>query len=162
LKAPSIVVVDRGTALEQQASGSFDDVEHRLNRAATTPRPAALTPEQLEALGLHKPDAVAGARLTEADEVDVLHVRHCIGEGSDGFLVDTPDACHGVPDPDAIMHAIDSVNRARRQLWRFMRAGREDVSLDDLRRRWRELHVAGVVCGGWIQADDGTWRAKSC
>jgi hypothetical protein len=162
LKAPSIVVVDRGTALEQQASGSFDDVERRLSRAAATPRPAPLTPEQREALGLQRPGAVGGTHLTEADEVDLLLVRHCIGEGADGLLVHTPDACRGVPDPDAIMHAIDSVNRARRQLWRFMNTAREDASLDDVRRAWHEIHVAGVVCGGWIQADDGTWRAKSC
>lgn len=158
-KAPAIVVVDRGTALEQQASGSFEDVERRLERNAAAPQRAALTSEQLDVLGLQRR---VGTRLTEADEVDVMLVRRCIGEGIDGLLVDTPDTCRGIADVDATAHAIDSVNRARRQLWRFMQAEREDLSADELRRGWRKAHLAGVVCGGWIQDDDGSWKAKSC
>lgn len=161
-KAPAIVVVDRGTALEQQASGSFDDVEQRLSQSAVAPRSAPLTPEQLEALGLQRSGPMSGAHLTAADEIDVLLVRHCIGEGADGLLALTPDDCRGVPDTERITHAVDSVNGARRQLWRVMQANRDGASIEELRRAWRAVHLTGVVCGGWIQGDDGAFRAKPC
>ena len=162
ITAPSIVVVDRGTALEHQASGSFDDVERRLNREAVEPRPVALTQEQLETLGV-QPAVRAGATgLTEADRVDVWLVQHCIGEGADGLLMDTRDACRGVADADQVAGAVERVNRARHQLWLWMHEQRTDVPVDDLRRGWRKAHVAGVVCGGWIQGEDGKWKGKEC
>ncbi len=162
IKPPDIVMVDRGTALEQQASGSFRDVEHRLDRAAIEPRPLSLTPEQLEALGMRPVGSADAAQVTDADRVDALLVRHCVGEGADGLLVQTPDACRGVADPDETARAVERVNLSRRQLWRWMHAQREDVPADDLRRSWRALHVGGVACGAWIQEDDGQWRAKAC
>ncbi len=51
-------MVDRATALEQQAAGSFDELEQQLARAAIAPRPVPLTPEQLEALGIAPPPLV--------------------------------------------------------------------------------------------------------
>lgn len=162
INPPSIVMVDRGTALEHQASGSFDDVERRLNRTAIEPRPVALTPEQLQALAMQPATRADGTGLTEADRVDLLLVQHCVGEGADGLLVDTRDACRGVADADQVARAVESVNRARRQLWLWMHAQRADVPEDDLRRGWRKAHVAGVVCGGWIQGEDGKWQGKSC
>lgn len=162
IKPPDIVMVDRGTALEHQASGSFDDVEHRLDRTALQPGPVPLTPEQLAALGVASAMPGSATSVTEADCVDALLVQHCIGEGADGLLVDTRDACHGVADADQVTHAVDSVNRARRQLWLWMHAQRSDLSMDDLRRGWHEAHAAGVVCGGWIQGDDGKWQGKPC
>lgn len=160
IKAPTIVMVDRGTALEQQASGSYDELERRLARAALEPKPVSMTPEQLESLGIRR--STFGAQLTDADRVDLLLVQHCIGEASDGLLVPTPDACRGAADADAIASDIARVNVARHQLWRWMHAQRTDTSPEDMRRAWRTLHVAGVVCGAWIQGDDGQWRAKEC
>ncbi|HXR11872.1 MAG TPA: DUF1318 domain-containing protein [Gaiellaceae bacterium] len=162
IKPPDIVMVDRGTALEHQASGSFDDVEHRLDREAVEPRPVPLTPEQLEELGAQPTAPIDDARLTDSDRVDAWLVQHCIGEGADGLLVDTRDACRGAADPDQVGGAVERVNRARRQLWLWMHAQRADVSVDDLRRGWRKVHAAGVVCGGWIQGDDGKWQGKTC
>ncbi len=162
IKAPSIVMVDRGTALEQQAAGSYDELEQRLDRAAVEPSPVAMTPEQLEALGIRPARSSGGARLTEADRVDALLVQHCIGEGSDGLLAQTPDACRGAADVEETARDVGRVNVARQQLWRWMHAQRPDVSASDLRREWRTLHVAGVVCGAWIQGDDGQWHAKAC
>ena len=162
IRPPDIVMVDRGTALEQQAAGSFDDVERRLNRSAIEPGPAPLTPEQLEVLGVRPATPVTGAGLTEADRVDVLLVQHCVGEGADGLLVATPDACRGGANEEQVASAVDRVNRARRQLWLWSHAQRADVPVDELRLRWRKAHAAGVVCGGWIQGDDGAWQAKAC
>ncbi len=162
IKPPDIVMVDRGTALEQQASGSFDEVERRLDRAAVEPKPVSMTPEQLEALGIRPAAPVDGADLTEADRVEVLLVQHCIGEGTDGLLVPTRDACRGAADADEMARAVERVNLARRGLWLWMHDQRTDVPSDDLRRAWRTLHLAGIACGAWIQGDDGQWRAKAC
>ena len=87
-KPPEIVMVDRATALEQQAAGSFDDIELKLDRAAAEPRPVPLTPEQLEALGIHPASLVDESELTDADRLDGLLTQHCVGEGKDGLIVE--------------------------------------------------------------------------
>jgi uncharacterized protein DUF1318 len=162
VKAPEIVMVDRATALEQQASGSFDDLERKLDRAGIEPRPVPLTPEQLEALGIRPPPLVDESELTDADRLDGLLAQHCVGEGKDGLIVDTRDACKGAADADEAQTLLERTNRARRQLWRWMHEQRTDVSEAELQRAWREAHVRNVVCGGWVQASDGTWQGKSC
>jgi Protein of unknown function (DUF1318) len=161
VKTP-IIMVDRATALEQQAAGSFDDVEQRLNRASVEPRPVPLTPEQLATLGVRPGPLVDGADLTDADRLDGLLVQHCVGEGKDGLIVETRDACKGGTDPDELEGLIDRTNRARRQLWRWMHERRSDVPVTDLQREWREAHLRGVVCGGWIEDKDGKWQEKTC
>jgi hypothetical protein len=161
-KPPEIVMVDRATALEQQASGSFDDIELELDRAAIEPRPVPLTPEQLQALGIRPAPLVDESELTDADRLDGLLALHCVGEGRDGLVVDTRDACKGAADADEIQTLLERVNRARRQLWRWMHVQRADVLEEQLKRAWREKHVQNVVCGGWIEASDGKWQGKSC
>jgi hypothetical protein len=162
IKPPDIVMVDRGTALERQAAGSYEELEQRLDRAAIEPKPESLTPQQLETLGLRPAPAADGAGVTEADRVDALLVQRCVGEGADGLLAVTPDACRGAPDADEAARAVERVNLARRQLWRWMQAQRADLEPYALRHAWRTLHVTGIVCGAWIQGDDGRWRAKEC
>ncbi|HEX4475546.1 MAG TPA: DUF1318 domain-containing protein [Polyangiaceae bacterium] len=158
---PEIVLVDRATALEQEASGSFGDVEARLDRAAIEPRPVPLTAEQLAALGV-APSPIVDGGLTDADRLDGLLVQHCVGEGNDGFVVDTPDACHGAADPDEVRTLVERLNRSRRQLFRWMHEQRPAVSVDEMRRSWRAVHAAGIVCGGWVETDDGKWQGKAC
>jgi hypothetical protein len=161
-KPPEIVMVDRATALEQQATGSFDELERSLDRAGIEPRPVPLTPEQLEALGIRPTPLVDGTDLTDADRLDGLLIQHCIGEGKDGLLVDTKDACHGGADPEEVHTLIDRVNRARRQLWRWMHEQRPSVSADDLQRAWHDAHARNVACTGWVETADGKWQEKSC
>src|SRR5688572_3099654 len=98
IKAPEIVMVDRATALEQQAAGSFTELERKLTRAAISPQPVALTPEQLESLGIPPPNMVDKTERTDADRVDDLLKQRCIGESKEGTLIDTPDACKGAAD----------------------------------------------------------------
>ena len=162
VKPPEIVMVDRATALEQQAAGSFDELEKRLDRAAIEPRPVPLTPEQLTTLGIRPAPLEDGNDVTDADRVDAWLVEHCVGEAKDGTLVETKDACHGASDPDELHALLERVNRARRQLWRWMHEQRPNQSIDDLRNAWRGRHVANVVCGGWIEGDDGKWQVKGC
>src|SRR5579884_3865016 len=111
-KAPEIVMVDRATALEQQASGSFDGLEQQLDRAAIEPRPVPLTPDQLEALGIRPTPLVDESELTDADRVDGLLAQHCIGEGHEGLIVDTRDACKGAADVNETQTLLERVNRA--------------------------------------------------
>jgi uncharacterized protein YdbL (DUF1318 family) len=161
-KPPEIVMVDRATALEQQASGSFDDLERKLDRAGIEPRPVPLTPDQLEALGIRPAPLVDESDLTDADRLDGLLAQHCVGEGKDGLVVDTHDACKGAADPTEAQTLLERVNTARRQIWRWMHEQRADVSEADLQRAWRDRHVQGVVCGAWIEGRDGKWAGKSC
>jgi hypothetical protein len=162
IRAPAIVVVDRATALEEQAAGSFDELEQRLVRSAIAPRPVPLTPDQLATLGIKAPSLIDDTEQTEADRMDALLRQHCIGEANDGTLADTHDACRGTEDRPAALVLIDRVNRARLQLWRWMHERRPGAQVDDLRRSWRKTHAEGVVCGGWMQRDDGGWEAKKC
>ena len=161
IKAPEIVTVDRATALEQQASASFPDVEKKLAREAVTPRPVPLTPEQAESFGQRSP-IVDDGEMTDADRVDGWLERHCVGEGSDGLLVDTVAACRGGADREVLVKLVDRTNRARAQLWRWMHEEQPSVSEEELRKRWRRAHMVGVTCGAWIQDESGNWRDKTC
>ena len=161
-KPPEIVMVDRATALEQQASGSFDELEQRLDRAAVEPRAVPLTPDQLDALGIRPAPLVDESDMTDADRLDGLLGQHCVGEGKDGLIVDTRAACNGGEDAERTLILVERVNRARRQLWKWMHEQRADVSEEELQRAWRENHVRNVVCGGWVEGSDGTWQGKSC
>jgi hypothetical protein len=162
IKAPEIVLVDRATALEQQAAGSFEEVEKKLARSAIAPGPVPLTPDQLEALGIKPRPLVDDAELTDADRVDALLRQRCLGEGRDGLLADTFDDCLGAADRVVVVALVDRSNRARAQLWRWMHAQRPEVTVEALRSAWRVAHARGVVCGGWTQRDDGKWEAKKC
>lgn len=162
VKAPEIVVVDRATALEQQAAGSFADVEQDLARRAVNAGPEALTPDQLQALGIMPAAVVDHTEQTEADRVDSLLRQHCLGEGKHGLLVDTHDDCVGASDRVVAIALIDRTNRARLQLWRWLAAQRPELSADAVREKWREAHLRGLVCRGWLQAEDDTWTAKKC
>ncbi len=162
VSAPQIVMSDRATALEQQAAGTFDELERKLDHAAVAPRPVPLTPDELEALGIKPLPLVDETELTDADRLDGLLRERCIGEGRDGLLVDTHEACRGRQDLTEALELVDRVNRARVQLWRWMQQERRDASADALRRTWRRAHARGVVCGGWIQRDDGGWEEKRC
>jgi hypothetical protein len=161
VRPPPIVVVDRATALEEQAGGSFEELERRLARAGMAPAPEALTPDQLEALGVAPLPLVDDTELTTADRVEALLVQHCIGEGQAGLLVDTRSACPRGSDAREAEVLIERVNRARVQLWRWMHAQRPDRPVAELRSAWREAHLAGVACGAWIERD-GRWEAKAC
>ncbi|MEI9937747.1 MAG: DUF1318 domain-containing protein [Pseudomonadota bacterium] len=162
VKAPEIVVVDRATALEQQAAGSFTEVEQDLARRAVNPGAEALTPDQLQALGIMPAAIVDLTEQTEADRVDSLLRQHCLGEGKHGLLVDTHDDCIGASDRVVAIALVDRTNRARLQLWRWLAAQRPELSAEAVREKWREAHLQGVVCRAWLQADDDTWAAKKC
>ena len=162
IRAPEIVLVDRATALEQQASGSFPELEKKLARAGLQPRPVPLTPQQLDALGMPPPALFNHTELTDADRVDELLAHHCLGESTDGTLADTHEACRGAADHEQALTLADRVNTARQQLWRWMKEKKRGVTLDEARGAWRRQHLLGLPCGAWLQRDDGAWEAKKC
>jgi hypothetical protein len=162
VRVGEIVVTDRATALEEQAGGSFEELELKLTRAGIAPRPVPLTPEELEALGIQRVELVNDAELTQGDRLDRLLRQRCVGEGRDGLLVETPDACQGAMDKDAAGQLVDGSNRARAQLWQWLHQERPKSSTEELERAWRAAHHRGVVCGAWWQKEDGSWEAKKC
>ena len=162
IRAPEIVMVDRATALEEQAAGSFKDVEQRLARAGMSPTPVPFTPNQLEELGIQPTPLVENLGKTQADRVDELLRRHCVGEGRDGLLVDTRRQCQAGRLSADDVALVERVNRARRLLWQWMRTVRPGVPEEAIRRSWQQVHAEGVICGGWVESDDGTWGDKKC
>jgi hypothetical protein len=162
LKVPEIVVTDRVTALEEQAGGSFEELELKLTRAGIGTRPLALTPQQLETLGLRRPEELKNPDLTKLDRLDRLLRRHCVGEGFDGLLVETAEACRGAVDHDELEQLIERTNLARGQLWQWLWSERPKRSLDEVKRAWVITHRQGVVCGAWVQKPDGSWEERGC
>ncbi|MEI9947778.1 MAG: hypothetical protein WDO74_02085 [Pseudomonadota bacterium] len=77
-------------------------------------------------------------------------------------MVDTHDDCIGASDRVVAIALVDRTNRARLQLWRWLAAQRPELSVDAVREKWREAHLRGLVCRGWLQAADDTWAAKKC
>jgi hypothetical protein len=166
---PAVVIVDRRTALEQQASGSFRGLEEELEQAGLAPRPAALTPAQLGASGVRRD----GLEATDTDDEtsdavrsDALLVKRCLGEALDGTLVLTVDPCTGTVDVPSVDQLVERINRNRRQLWRWLAGqtrghGREKTD-EEVRAAWRQTHLAGLPCGGQYQVAGGAWEVKKC
>jgi hypothetical protein len=162
IKAPDIVLVDRATALEEQAAGSYATLEAELTSAGMAPRPTPYSRAQLEAAGLKAPPISEEAELADADRIDALLKQRCIGEALDGTLVDTHDVCGVSEDLAASINLLDRANRDRAQIWHWLESERPKASPDDVRRVWRETHLKGVVCGGWVERAGGRWEAKAC
>lgn len=162
IRAPEIVMTDRGTALEQQAGGSYQDIEKELNEKSIEARPVPLTPKQFEELGIKPLPLKDATEATDADKVDALLQQHCIGEGHEGLLVDTHEACIGASDRQEAIALIGRVNQARIQLWRWMHDQKKELKETELQKNWHALHAKGVVCGGWLEDDTGKWDSKKC
>ena len=165
IKAPDVVIVDRHTSLEQQAAGSFRGLEDELEQAALAPGPAPLTGAQLAAAGVGR---TPGAEEADDDEglpdslrADRLLVQRCIGESLGGMLELTIDRCTGAIDVPSVNRLIERVNRNRRQLWQWMAERAPGRTKKEAQTAWREVHIAGLVCGGHFQTAGG-WEVKRC
>jgi len=165
VSAPAVVIVDRKTAVEQQASGSFRGLEDDLEQAGLAPRPASLTPAQLSAAGVAGPGLAASDQDDEGNDAvraDALLVKRCVGEALDGTLALTIEPCTGTIDVPLVGRLIERVNRERRQLWRWIAGQSPGKTQDEVRATWRATHLVGVVCGGQIQRAGGAWEIKRC
>ncbi len=166
VRPPTVVLVDRKTALEEQAAGEYPDRERALAQSGLSPRPLLMTRGQIEAAGSSSSfeTVVRAYQSLRSDQplVDALLVRRCLGEGLDGLLVQTRKTCGGEVDPSVIGPLVQRVNRERRQLWAYMLSRSQGATEEDVRRSWREKHLLLVVCGGQVQHADGTWGVKRC
>ena len=164
VSAPAVVIVDRKTSVEQQASGSFRGLEDELEQAGLARRPTPLTAAQLGAAGVRRDGLEASDQDDGSDPVraDALLVKRCVGEALDGTLVLTIDPCTGTIDVPQVGRLIERVNRERRQLWRWLAGQAPGKTDDDARAAWRETHLAGIPCGGQIQVAGGKWEIKRC
>lgn len=169
IRPPDVVMLDRKTVLEEQASGELHPLENDLREAAIVPRGAELTRAQLEEAGADVSDdmissilQIHGLLRTEAAYLDDLLVRRCVGEAHSGLLVETPRTCSGRVRQGRVSSAVQRVNRGRRQLWRYLHEQRPASSEEELRAIWRRHHLESVVCGGQVQRDDGEWEVKRC
>ena len=169
ISAPAVVIVDRKTALEQQASGSFRGLEEELEQAGTSPRAVPFTGAQLAAAGARGDrsglaEEVAEGDLAGSDAVrtDALLVQRCIGEAADGTLTLTIEQCTGTIDVPLVNQMIERVNRERRQMWRWIGERAPGKPPEEVRAAWRTTHLEGLVCGGQLQLPAGAWEIKRC
>jgi hypothetical protein len=160
IRAPAIVVLDRATALEREAAGSYPHLEFELERAGLSARPAPMTREQLEAAGHPRP-VVEEPESSDAERIDGLLKLACVGEALDATLVETHERC-AVKEVPHLAALLERANRDRQQIWEWLRRQRPERSLAEVRHAWREVHLGAVVCGGLVQRDDGKWEAKKC
>lgn len=165
VSAPSVVIVDRKTALEQQASGSFKSLEEELEQEGAQPRPTPLTSAQLAAAGVQGDAAPDDQELElggDATRTDALLVQKCIGEAIDGLLALTLEQCTGTLDVPLVNRMIERVNRERRQRWKWIGERSPGKRPEEVRDAWRAVHLTGVVCGGQLQLASGAWEIKRC
>lgn len=166
IKVPDVVIVDRKTALEEQAAGRFDGLGDELAQAGLTAGPVPYTRGELEAAGVPvgKGDEALGRgeAVSDGEIIDELLVRRCVGEALDGRLVDTPRSCTQPIDPAKQAGLLERANRRRFQIWRYLGSKQPSLRADVVRAEWRRVHLASVVCGGQVQKDDGSWEPKAC
>lgn len=168
ISAPDVVLLDRKTVLEELASGELHPLENDLRDEAIVPRGVDFTRAQLRGAGadtsagtLSQVVRIHALLRTEAEYLDELLVLRCVGEGRAGLLVETPRSCTTRVSQTRTSAAVQRVNRARRQLWRYLREQRPGASEQDVRSTWRQHHLASVVCGGQVESDAG-WEIKGC
>lgn len=168
IKAPDVVIVDRRTALEEQATGRFPELQQALDQAAISPRPEPFSRGQLEETGWRPPpesDAIASLyreAVSESERVDRLLLRRCIGEANDGTLVETRPQCKGTVDVATVSRLLERTNRNRRQIWLYIQQQRKGISVEQARDAWRKAHLESVVCGGHVQRESGQWVTRKC
>ena len=166
--APSVVVVDQKTALEQQAAGGYPTLENDLEQAGLAVAPEPFAHEELaggrERAGRAELGELAELYVkvaTDADAIDQLLLRGCVGEARSGLLEPRPSDCIGATDATELARLVGRENLHRRQLWQLI-ASQRDGSVERAQQAWRELHLAQVVCGGLVEVSATEWSHKSC
>jgi uncharacterized protein YdbL (DUF1318 family) len=170
ISAPEVVLVDRKTLLEEQAGGELVALENELREEVLHAEAAPFTRQHLRNdAGADLSDDTLGTIVsvhalitTDAEVVDDLLRRRCVGEAVSGLLVATPARCAGRTIAARTSAIVQRVNRGRRQLWQYLHEQQPDVSEPALRERWRQHHADTIVCGGQVQRPDLTWQVKAC
>ncbi len=165
---PSVVVVDRKTALESMVAGEYPAQEAASTRDGMSPGPTALSRGTLLAVGAESRAGFDGLTepwtvfTTDADVVDELLGQRCLGEGRDGALIERRDTCLGRVDSAVVATLLQRQNRAREQVWRWLGQASPGRGEAEVRAAWRATRLAEVPCGAPVQAADGRWEGKAC
>ena len=169
ITAPPLIIADRKTALEEQAAGSFKPLTSELSQAGISAGPVPYTRGQLEAAGVpvgKGDEALAQAEaVSDFELMDQLLVRRCLGEALDGGLVETRASCTEPIAAARQARLLERENRRRFQIWRTLVAAKTTgapPTLEEVRKRWREVHLGEVICGGQVAREGGAWEAKKC
>jgi uncharacterized protein YdbL (DUF1318 family) len=169
ITAPDVVLLDRKTVLEEQASGELVPLENDLREAAIVPHRAEFTRGQLQEAGVDLSQGplstvvqVYGVVRSEAELIDELLVRRCVGEGRNGLLVETPATCSGRSNVTRTSASVQRINRSRRQLWQYIQDRQPGASEEEVKDAWLRHHLSTVVCGGQVQSESGDWEVKRC
>lgn len=164
--SPTVVIVDKKTALEEQAAGSWKGLSSELDHAGISAQPVPYTRGELEAAGVpvgKGDEELAGEEATSDPEViDQLLLRRCVGEKLDGSLDDTPATCTAPIEASRQSRLLERENRRRWQLWRFLAGGKSGKPITDVRTAWRKAHLGEVICGGQVEREGGGWEVKRC
>ena len=125
--APNVVVVDQKTALELQAAGGYPTLSNELDQAGMTIAPEPFAREELAEGRARAGNAALGelAELyvkvaTDADAIDQLLLRSCVGEAQSGALEARPSECIGATDATELARLVGRENLHRRQLWELL------------------------------------------
>ncbi len=168
IKAPPVVLLDRQTALEEQAAGDYPVFERDLRAAALRPRAEPLTSAELAAAGeapggdMDALLAIYGSVRNDTELVDDLLVARCLGESLEGLLAETPSSCTYTGSRAQVARVMQRANRTRTQLWDYMAGRVPGASRKAVVGTWREQHLRDLVCGGQVQVAGGAWTVKEC
>ena len=168
IKAPDVVIVDRYTALEVQASGNYGPLEDELVDEGISYGPQPYTSADMvqgEGLQGDEPEGISGAyrgMLSRADTLDSLRRRMCVGEAQDGLVVQRAESCRGRVDERDVASLLERENRDRRQVWRFIKEQRAKASQEDIRSAWRVNYLKNLPCEIAVQDLAGNWGVKEC
>jgi len=169
VKVPTIVMVDRKTALEEQAGAGFSNQEGQVLQAGLSTRPAPYTRGQMKAKGVDSQDDVFNSVLrpykaysTDQAALDRLLTRRCAGEAMDATVVETPDTCAGVYNPKTATALLRRINRHRKLVLAWLSTQAKAKSIDEVRKVYRKRILKMMVCGGWYQAGAENWEKKKC
>ncbi|MET0340631.1 MAG: DUF1318 domain-containing protein [Polyangiales bacterium] len=166
--APNVVVVDQKTALELQAAGGYPTLSEELDRAGMAIAPEPFAREEL-VQGRERAGSAALGELaelyvkiaTDAEAIDQLLLRSCVGEAQAGVLEARAESCIGATDATELARLVGRENLHRRQLWELL-ARQSQRSVEQAQAAWRTLHLEQVVCGGLVETAPGVWKAKTC
>ena len=167
VKMPTIVMVDRKTALEEQIAMDFPQQQDSMVKKALSPRPVPYTRGKLEAAGINPAGSTFDVVLrpyksyiTDQEQLDELLRRRCVGEALDGTVRETPENCTGHVDQASVSGLLQRVNQHRRQVLAFLMKGQR--SPEEVKSAFRKRLLQILVCGGQFQNSAGKWGVKRC
>ncbi|RME23355.1 MAG: DUF1318 domain-containing protein [Deltaproteobacteria bacterium] len=158
--SPTIQIVDRRTALENQILGTWHELDGQMQLIASVRGEGeGMAVKSFQARAL----AARRKMIFFQDEVDELKDYGCLGEGKDGLLAvrDCEHGKHrGVTPPEQLAAMI---NGARLVLFDYVLRTSPNLSerdLSELRRAFARMKRKQARAGHWLQAEDGSWYRK--